>query len=131
MPRARASRSATQRQTYTSPARPAGPPSAKLRTSVGRSCPRCSALSRRIAPHPRKVTEIDAVRRSPASTPSTTRRTTPAGSGRRRPLTETSLPLGDLELGGDPAAGTGISDALVVGAGHHPGELPLDPVEVP
>src|SRR6266508_5117447 len=84
-----------------------------------------------MASRPRKVTEIEAVRRSPASTPSTTFRTTPAGSGRRRPFTETSLPLGGLELGRDPTAGTRISDALVVGAGHHPGELPFDPVEVP
>src|SRR5689334_20180964 len=103
---------------------------AKLSTSVGRSCPLYRRLSRRIESRPRKVTEMSAWRRSPVSTASTTRRTNAAGSGRRRPLTDTSLPLGGLEFRRDTAAGTGIPDALMVGARHHPGELALDPVDV-
>src|SRR6478752_10052769 len=109
---------------------PVGSARAKLSTSVGRSWPLCRPFSRRIASRPRKVTEMSARRRSPRSTASTTRRTSAAGNGRRRPLTDTSLPLGSLEFGRDAAAGTGIPDALVVGTRHHPGELALDPVDV-
>src|SRR5512147_1011726 len=131
MPRARASRSATQGHTYTSPmVRPAWSARAKLRTSVGRSWPLCSAFSRRIASRPRNVIEIRARRRSPRSTASTTRRTRAAGSGTRRPFTTTSLPLGSLEFRRDAAAGTGVPDALVVGARHHPRELALHAVEI-
>src|SRR3954451_1220490 len=131
MPRAAASCRATQGQMYTSPTiRPAGSVNAKVSTSVGRSCPLCSALSRRMEARPRKVIEISASRPSRPSTVCTTHCTSAREIGKRRPLTATSLTLGRLEFRGDTATRTGIADALVVGARHDPGKLALDPVQI-
>src|SRR3712207_1770946 len=93
------------------------------------------ALSRRMVSRPTNVIEMTASRRSERRTSPTTRRTSARGSGNLRPLTSTSLTLGRLEfrrleLWGSTAARTGIPDPLMVGAGHDPGKLALDPVEV-
>src|SRR4051794_22598876 len=88
------------------------------------------ALSRRMVSRPRKVTEIEAARRSDRSTDSITRRTSAGESGRRRPLTRTSLTLGRLEFRCDATTGPRVSDSLVVGTRHDAGELPLDPIEI-
>src|SRR3954470_3818527 len=88
------------------------------------------ALSRRMASRPRKVTEIEASRRSDRSTDSITRRTSAGESGRRRPLTRTSLTLGRLEFRGYATARSRVADSLVIGTGHDAGELPLDPIEI-
>src|SRR3954447_880924 len=89
-----------------------------------------AALSRRMASRPRKVTEIEASRRSDRSTDSITRRTSTGESGRRRPLTRTSLTLGRLEFRGYAAARPRVADSLVVGTRHDAGELPLDSIEI-
>src|SRR5215217_4752836 len=131
IPRAWASCRATQGQMYTSPTiRPAGSVNAKVSTSVGRSCPLCWAFSRRMESRPRKVTEIRASWRSRRSTVWTTRCTSERETGKRRPLTATSLTLGRLEFRGDTATGAGIADPLVVGARHDSGELALDPIQI-
>src|SRR5512146_1048062 len=122
MPCSRAARFAAQAHTYTSPSRgPRGGRRANASTSVGRSTPLYRALSRRIPSRPTKVTD---------STVRTTRRTTGAGSGSRLPCTLTSAPLGGLEFRTDAAARTGITDPVVVHAGHGPAEHILDPVDV-
>src|SRR5918994_866990 len=131
IPRACASRRATQGQMYTSPTSwPPGAASGNESTSVGRPCPLCAALSRRIESLPRNVTEISPCRRSAFNTVSTTRRISARDSGSPRPCTTTSLTLNRLELRCNATAGPGIADTLVIGAGHDPGEFPLDAVQI-
>src|SRR5690348_1844363 len=79
---------------------------------------------------PRNVTDTTARRRSPRSTVRTTRRTTGAGSGSRRPCTVTSAPLGGLELRTDAAARTGIADSVMVHARHRPAEHLFHPIDI-
>src|SRR5690606_10117168 len=108
---------------------------AKAITSVGRSWPLYSRLTRRMASRPRQVTDTRASRRSRSRTSRTTRWTMRSGSARGRPPTLTSLtrrhlPAGAEDAGRGGRAG-GILDPVVKVAAEHTGKFLPHPLEVP